>query len=169
MWQDLAVEQAEVLAIYRLLANHGIEVWLDGGWGIDALIGEQTRPHGDLDIAVRHDDVAELRELLVARGYQAVERAGSQPWIFVLGDEHGREVDVHSFTFNADGENIFGVAYPAESLTGMGSLGGETVRCVSADWAVKFHTAYAPRVVDLHDLALLHRRLGIDVPDRYKA
>ena len=51
------VEQHEVLALYRLLADHHIEVWLDGGWGIDALVGEQTRPHADLDIAVTHDDV----------------------------------------------------------------------------------------------------------------
>jgi len=39
------------------------------------------------------------------------------------------------------------------------------VRCVSADWAVTFHTAYPPRPVDRHDLKLLHERLGIDVPD----
>ena len=163
------MEQTEVVALYQLLADHGIEVWLDGGWGIDALIGEQTRPHTDLDIAVRHDDVAELRQLLMARGYEPVERADTQPWMFGLGDEHGQEVDVHSFTFDEHGENIYGVAYPAESLTGTGSLGSQTVRCIAADWAVKFHTAYAPRAVDRHDLKLLHERLGVDVPDQYKA
>ena len=158
-----------MVALYQLLADHGIKVWLDGGWGIDALLGEQTRPHSDLDIAVRHDDVAELRRLLMARGYTPVERADTQPWMFVLGDEHGREVDVHSFTFDEHGENIYGVAYPAASLTGTGSLDSHTVRCIAADWAVKFHTAYAPRAVDHHDLNLLHERLGIDVPDEYKA
>jgi len=163
------VEQTEVVALYQLLADHGIEVWLDGGWGIDALIGEQTRPHTDLDIAVRHHDVAELRQLLMARGYEPVERADTQPWMFVLGDEHGHEVDVHSFTFDEHEENIYGVAYPAESLTGTGSLGNQAVRCIAADWAVKFHTAYAPRTVDRHDLKLLHERLGVDVPDQYKA
>jgi len=163
------MEQAEVLAIYQLLADQGIEIWLDGGWGIDALIGEQTRSHGDLDIAVRHDDVAKLRRLLKARGYEAVDRADTQPWVFVLGDDNGRELDVHSFTFDEHGENIYGIEYPAESLTGAGSLDSQPVRCISAEWAVKFHTAYPPRAIDLHDLNLLHTRLGIEVPDDYKA
>lgn len=163
------MEQEEVLALYQLLADHGIEVWIDGGWGIDALIGEQSRPHGDLDLAVRHDDVEELREVLHARGYEAVERADTRPWMFVLGDEHGNEVDVHSFTFDEHGQSIYGVAYPAASLTGVGSLGDQTVRCIAAEWAVKFHVAYTPRAVDRHDLNLLHERLGIDVPDEYRA
>ncbi len=163
------MEQTEVIALYQLLGAHGIEVWLDGGWGIDALIGEQTRPHSDLDIAVRHDDVAELRQLLNARGYKTVERSDTQPWMFMLGDDQGHEVDVHSFIFDEHGANIYGIAYPAESLTGAGSLGGQAVRCIAAAWAVKFHTAYAPRAVDRHDLKLLHERLGVSVPDQYKA
>jgi lincosamide nucleotidyltransferase A/C/D/E len=28
----------------QLFENTGIEVWLDGGWAVDALLGEQTRP-----------------------------------------------------------------------------------------------------------------------------
>jgi lincosamide nucleotidyltransferase A/C/D/E len=162
------VEQREVLAVYQLLADHDIEIWIDGGWGIDALLGEQTRPHADLDIAVRHDDVAELRQLLSARGYEPIERADTQPWMFVLADERGHEVDVHSFTFDDHGENIYGVAYPAESLTGTGSLGNQIVRCIAAEWAVEFHTAYPPRAVDRDDLGLLHERLGVDVPDQYR-
>jgi lincosamide nucleotidyltransferase A/C/D/E len=161
------MEQPEVIALYQLLDDHGIEIWLDGGWGIDALIGEQTRAHGDLDIAVRHDDVAELQQLLTARGYEPVERPGTQPWIFVLRDARGNEVDVHSFTFDEHGENVYGVAYPAASLTGTGHLDGKPMRCIAAEWAVKFHTSYAPRAVDRHDLKLLHERLGIDVPDQY--
>jgi lincosamide nucleotidyltransferase A/C/D/E len=168
-WQTCLVEQTEVLALYELLADHGIEVWLDGGWGIDALIGEQTRGHSDLDIAVRHGDVAELRQLLMARGYKPVEREGTQEWIFVLGDEHGHQVDVHSFIFDEHGTNIYGVQYPAEALTGTGSLSGLALRCIAADWAVRFHTAYTPRAVDRHDLKLLYERLNIDVPDQYKA
>ena len=29
-----------------------IKVWIDGGWGVDALLGECTREHQDLDIIV---------------------------------------------------------------------------------------------------------------------
>jgi len=35
---------ADVIDLYTQLENLGIEVWLDGGWGVDALLGEQTRP-----------------------------------------------------------------------------------------------------------------------------
>jgi lincosamide nucleotidyltransferase A/C/D/E len=29
-----------------------IPVWLDGGWGVDALLENQTRPHKDVDIVL---------------------------------------------------------------------------------------------------------------------
>jgi hypothetical protein len=32
-----------------LLEKAGIEVWLDGGWAVDALLGMQTRPHKEPD------------------------------------------------------------------------------------------------------------------------
>ncbi len=45
-----------VAEILERLAVRGIEVWVDGGWGVDALLGEQTRSHDDLDLViVRHD------------------------------------------------------------------------------------------------------------------
>ena len=92
------ISGSDVVALLRLLAEHRIEVWVDGGWGVDALLGEQTRPHSDVDIAIRHDDVPRLRELLEARGYKDVPRDDTRDCNFVLGDDHGREVDVHSFT-----------------------------------------------------------------------
>ncbi len=42
------------VALLRLFAEHEIAVHVDGGWGVDALLGEQTRPHADLDIAMQH-------------------------------------------------------------------------------------------------------------------
>jgi lincosamide nucleotidyltransferase A/C/D/E len=45
----------------------GINIWIDGGWGVDALLGAQTRPHKDLDIAIEERDVAGLSAALEAR------------------------------------------------------------------------------------------------------
>lgn len=53
-----------VVEIINLLIINDILVVVDGGWGIDALIGRQNRPHYDLDIAIPHRDVAKLRQLL---------------------------------------------------------------------------------------------------------
>ncbi len=74
----------------------GVEVWIDGGWGVDALLGEQTRSHKDLDIAVQEKHVPLLRELLLAREHREVRLEDARPWNFVLGDPNGREIDVHA-------------------------------------------------------------------------
>jgi lincosamide nucleotidyltransferase A/C/D/E len=42
------VTATDVAEIVEWLRTAGVEVWLDGGWGVDALIGEQTREHKDL-------------------------------------------------------------------------------------------------------------------------
>ena len=41
----------EAPAVLDILERAGIEVWVDGGWGIDALLGLETRAHRDLDLA----------------------------------------------------------------------------------------------------------------------
>jgi lincosamide nucleotidyltransferase A/C/D/E len=40
-----------------MLEEAKVTVWVDGGWGVDALLGEQTRPHKDLDIAIEEKDL----------------------------------------------------------------------------------------------------------------
>src|SRR5207237_7001400 len=49
--------------LWRLRAA-GIDVWVEGGWGVDALLGEQTRPHDDLDLGVRMEDVDRICRIL---------------------------------------------------------------------------------------------------------
>jgi hypothetical protein len=60
----------DVLEIIQLFELHRIDLHIDGGWGVDALLGRQTRTHADLDIAVEHKDVAQIRAMLEARGYR---------------------------------------------------------------------------------------------------
>ena len=51
------------------LEQAGIPVWLDGGWGIDALLGRETRPHHDLDLIVRVSDVLKVLDVLQPAGF----------------------------------------------------------------------------------------------------
>lgn len=74
------------LTFVNLCEKLGIDVWIDGGWAVDALLGEQTRPHGDLDVVIQHTDVALLRDALGARGYKDSPRDDTSPWNFVLSD-----------------------------------------------------------------------------------
>ncbi len=58
MTQGNMVTAQDAIAIYRRLVDNGIRVWLTGGWGIDALLGEQARPHKDLDLILLIDNQA---------------------------------------------------------------------------------------------------------------
>jgi len=154
--------------LLRFLEEHGFEVYVDGGWGVDALLGEQTRPHDDLDIALPHEQVPGLRALLAERGFREQFRDDTWECNFVLADEEGCRLDVHSYALDAAGNNVYGVAYVREHLTGRGSIGGYPVRCIDPEWLVKFHTGYPLDENDFHDVRLLCERFGIAMPEEYR-
>src|SRR4029077_15953913 len=119
------MNSVDVIDLYTTLEKLGVEIWIDGGWGVDALLGEQTRPHKDLDITIQQKDVATLRQFLEARGYRDIKLEDAKAWNFVLGDENSREIDVHVIVFYDKGDGLYGPAekgeiYPAASLTGKG-------------------------------------------------
>jgi lincosamide nucleotidyltransferase A/C/D/E len=57
-----------VSQIVGLLERKELDVWVDGGWGVDALLQESTRPHRDLDLVVRLDQVEIVRAALTTVG-----------------------------------------------------------------------------------------------------
>lgn len=157
-----------IVELLKFFTENGIETVIDGGWGVDALLGEQTRRHEDLDIAVPHKDVPRLRELLTARGFTDVPRDDTRDCNFVLGDGAGNLLDVHSYTFDNHGNNIYGVAYLPEHFTGTGEINGYPVQCISPEWSVKFHTGYELDENDFHDVKALCEKFDISLPDEYK-
>lgn len=153
----------DVVEIYLLLAARGINVWIDGGFCVDALVGQPTREHGDLDIAVERQDADALRAVLANEGFSELARADSSAWSFVLSDGR-RNVDVHVFAYDGAGKNIYGIEYPFGSLTGTGEIDGVKVACVAPEWMFRFKTAYAPTAKDIADVAVLARRFGFAIP-----
>ena len=83
-----------LVELLQLLESVAIPVWLDGGWGVDALLQTQTRAHKDLDIILPVADVPKPRELLAMTGFAVREGPDS----FVLANGLGLEVDVHAVT-----------------------------------------------------------------------
>jgi lincosamide nucleotidyltransferase A/C/D/E len=163
----------DVIDVYTSLENLGIEVWIDGGWGVDALLGEQTRPHKDLDIAIQQKHVVALREFLHAQSCKEIKLEDARPWNFVLGDENGREVDVHVIVLDDRGNGIYGPSekgemYPAASLTGTSKIQGKNVRCISSEWMVKFHSGYQLKEKDFRDVCALCSKFGIELPAEYE-
>jgi len=163
---------ADVLSLYTELENLGITIWIDGGWGVDALLGEPTRPPKDLDIAVQQKDVSRLLQLLQARGYKDIKLEEARPWNFVLGDENGREIDFHVIVIDKQGNGLHGPVergemYPAASLTGAGLINGRKVRCIAPEWMVKFHSGYELKENDFRDMSALCEKFGIQLPEAF--
>ena len=63
------MDTRSVLSVVAPLQQAGIRVWLDGGWGVDALVGEQTREHDDLDCVIAVSDAPAARDALAALGF----------------------------------------------------------------------------------------------------
>jgi lincosamide nucleotidyltransferase A/C/D/E len=158
----------DVLEIVGLFQKNDIDIVIDGGWGMDALLGKQTRRHQGLDVAVNHQDVPQIIALLEERGYQEIPRDDSWECNFVLGDSQGHLFDLHSCTFDEAGNNVFGVKYPFDSWNGKGLINAYPVKCITPEWMVKFHTWYTTDENDNHDVKLLCTRFGIEIPEEYK-
>jgi lincosamide nucleotidyltransferase A/C/D/E len=158
----------DALELVKLFDQNHIDVILDGGWGVDALIGEQTRIHSDLDIVIANDDVPRLRKLLEANRYADIPRPDTREVNFVMGDGHGHLVDIHTYTLDRINHPEQGLDYPLESLYGTGSILGYTVRCIDLVNMVNFHTGYPLDENDYHDVKALCQRFGIPIPVEYQ-
>lgn len=152
------------------LAAAGVDACVGGGWAVDALLGEQTREHGDLDLWVTAVDLDPLIATFAARGLdRLLPWGGDRPWNVVLHDGGTLRVDLHLYEPRGDGSWHYGSALggetlPDAALEGRGTIAGRAVRCDAAEWSVRWHTGYPPREVDRHDVAALCARFGIAVP-----
>jgi lincosamide nucleotidyltransferase A/C/D/E len=160
---------AALVELLQLFESAAIPVWLDGGWGVDALLQTQTRTHKDVDIVTPVADVPKLQELLALRGFAV--REGTPPNSFVLANGSGLEVDVHAVTFDADGNGVYRMQngedwiYPAEGFSGRGLVGGMSVSCLSPKTQVLCHAhGYVPVEKDFRDMELLEERFGVELP-----
>jgi lincosamide nucleotidyltransferase A/C/D/E len=163
------MEEDKVVDVLNIVMGAGIELWLDGGWGVDALLGKQTRPHGDLDLILSVDDMPKLRSVLLAAGYRL--KAGGSEENRVFSDEEGDEVDAHGVRFEKNGSGVFRLEdgrewpFPPSAFQGTGRVGGCKVNCLSADAQVQCHAqGYTPTDTDIRDMALLQERFGVVLP-----
>jgi len=117
----------------ELADRAGVACWLVGGWGVDALLGEQTRPHSDLDIVVLRSEHESLRDALVAEGFHTLLDADHRPWNYVMLDDARRRVDFHVIRFDEAGRGLYELTftYPPGSLDGHGVIEGTPVRVSS--------------------------------------
>lgn len=167
------MEPTEVLRILDVLDTWRLRAWLDGGWGVDALLGRVTRVHDDVDLVVENGSITDVLEALGSLGY-CVEEDHS-PTRVVVRASNGRQADLHLVTFDAEGTAWQSGASPdgsdcpyPPSGFGQGRILNRVVPCISAELQVEHHRGYEPRDRDRADMANLAERFGLTLPDRYR-
>jgi lincosamide nucleotidyltransferase A/C/D/E len=169
-WAPMGAEEIERIA--DAVAAASVEMWIDGGWGVDALLGEQTREHDDLDVVIALADVQAFETALAGVGYE--RSAGAAPTSFVLVNAEGRQVDAHPVVFDdLRGGGVYLMedgrewVYPAEGFAGRGRVGSRDVRCLTPEVQVLVHDGYELEEKDYRELFLLHDRFGVELPAKY--
>ena len=162
----------DVVAVVRRLRDAGVDFLVEGGWGVDALLGEQTREHDDLDLGVRMDDVDRICTAFAEFDRDDVEWPSS----FVLRDRTGRKIDCHPLTFDERGDgwqanrsNGEPHRWPSEHLHARGTIGGVDVPCISPELQLRWHVYPEFDDIDFADMTQLARRYDLELPPEWRA
>lgn len=149
---------SEVTLVLRALDEAGCRYWIEGGWGVDALVGRQTRPHRDLDVDL--DAAQEARALTVLHGLGYAVETDWRPNRVELAAAGRGWVDLHPLTIESHGSARQAAlgggfhVFPASYFT-VGRLDDRPVPCVTREAQIAFRQGYELRAVDHHDLRVL--------------
>jgi lincosamide nucleotidyltransferase A/C/D/E len=160
--------ERHVLDLLDNLARAGVATWVDGGWGVDALLRQQTRDHNDLDLVVPVGDLPAVRGLLSDRGF-SVERDWL-PTALAMRHRDGRAVDLHPIepTKDSGGDQILrGGERWHYTAPVTGRVGERSVQCCSPECQVAAHVGYEPDATDRADMAALAARFHLVLPAPY--
>jgi lincosamide nucleotidyltransferase A/C/D/E len=157
---------SDVIEVLSLLDDAGPTAWVDGGWSVDAPLGEATREHADLDLVVLGPQLAAVRSVLTEAGYASVLR-DLLPASVAVADGQGHQVDLHPVTptprrWRRPGPGGWWELPLPPPV--QGSIDGRPVGCVDAQTQVCRHLGYPPSDKDRQDMRRLHQRLGVELP-----
>lgn len=168
------MDASDVLDVVDALSAAGVRFWVHGGWGVDALVGEQTRPHLDLDLTIRSEDLSPYLRAMIGHGFRTTRVDNA--WNFVMTAWEGRQVDVHLVDFHAtaveaDGRLVYGPNGLPFEIGAFGATGwilGRKVPCCTANFEMRSHSGYELDENDYHDILQLHRRFGLPIPTEHE-
>ncbi|MHB1568751.1 MAG: nucleotidyltransferase domain-containing protein, partial [Solirubrobacteraceae bacterium] len=95
----LHFEQSELLRVCSSLNDVGLPYWLAGGWGLDAIVGSETRRHHDLDFVVYpfRENLGKVDAVLESLGYHREPPLGGTIWFpdaEVYEDGRGHHIEI---------------------------------------------------------------------------
>lgn len=138
VYQNPPMPVSTSLLVLGTLNRAGVGTVVMGGWGVDALVGEQQRPHRDLDLILDHSDLDTALITLRRLGFEEWFRNpaplpfvehGKQGDVIVMRDAAMRVVDLHPMCLTGLGTSV-----------ATGSIDGREVKCVSASLQIEAHT-----------------------------
>ena len=162
----------DVLEVLESLTAADVRWWVAGGWAVDALVGEQTRPHDDVDVMVPVDALPTVEASLGAHGFARADES-ELPAFLILRDPGGRQVDLYLLRFDSGGDGWQEYSptkwdhFSAAELSGVGLIEGVEVRCLSPDALFAQFLGYTWGEKAIHDLTTLHRVRGTPLPPTF--
>jgi lincosamide nucleotidyltransferase A/C/D/E len=138
VYRSPAMSAERVIETLDALERADVAVCCMGGWGVDALIGEQSRVHHDLDLIVERADWARARDALAILGYRAwYQQFSGDPLRdrVVVRDRALRVVDIHPVDLEAADLEIVS-----------GTIAARPVRCLSAKEQFHAHQGFRNRL-----------------------
>jgi len=168
-----------------LVASQVRAFWVAGGWGVDALLTEQTREHVDLDLVLDFADEGRAQAALEGLGLQRIGKIRDEfvpgalmPRRIFMRDGRGRMVDLHPVDLQTwpgswferlqrEGRLSFAID-PADACT-EGSIADRPVRCLSAELQVASRQVYELSDADCQDVIRLCARFDVPLPPDLEA
>jgi len=161
----------DVLEVAQALQEEDLKFWFAGGWGIDVLLGSQSRNHLDLDIVVDDysRDQTRVTRALSKLGYLRAEpRIGGvwMPSVVALSDWSGRrielmEVDWRRFAANSGHATEEEGVISSDALRAIafseGVIGDQKLPCLSRKAQLLFHSDFILAEKQRRDLDVLKR------------
>ena len=150
-----------------------VSVWVGGGWGVDALLGSETRRHSDVDLLIEHARDGERRasEALAPLGYRHAKDQGEVGDVLrlrtILRDPSGRTIEL--LFFQTDGEGPAAAPHLADVAFTVGRVDGRPVPCLSAQEQLRLHSSYEPAEHDRRDVGLICEMFDLPLPVKYRA
>lgn len=170
----------KLIKIHNDLEALGVDMILDGGWGVDALLGKQTRDHKDVDFFIDESNLEKVKKYFTDNGYKPSETEPSTAWHFLL-ENTDTIVDIHVLDIDENGDGWYGpkennAIFKAESLSGNGNINGVKFRsltpeyrveCLTKAFGVITRTGYTLKDSDYEDIAKLCKQFNIEMPEEY--
>jgi lincosamide nucleotidyltransferase A/C/D/E len=154
------MSSADVLEIAGALDGAGVHYWLAGGWGVDALVGSQTRDHRDLDLVIDDADTARALEAMSARGFRHVPAVADNahrevpgafmPYRELIQDDRQRTVDMHPVDLATWPDEV-----PLTDRFAVGTIDGREVPCLSVTAQRVGHQGFVLTEAHIADLQAL--------------